>query len=166
MLEVPRTHSTSKQQVRIIKFYTIQLTDNHQTEDEEDALSVIKLIHSHNMKAGVAVSPKTPSTAITDAVGQASDMLLVMTVEPGQGGQKFMAQCVPKVSELRARFPEKDIEVDGGVAPSTIGLCADAGSNVIVAGTAIFAAEDPAKVIAELKDTVNTAQAKLAGAKA
>jgi ribulose-phosphate 3-epimerase len=78
----------------------------------------------------------------------------------GKGGQKFMAECVPKVSELRKRFPIKDIEVDGGVAPATVGLCADAGSNVIVAGTAVFAASDPAAAIQQLKDAVNSAQAK------
>ena len=80
------------------------------------------------MRAGVAISPDTPSTAITDAVGAAADMLLVMTVYPGRGGQKFIERCVPKVAELRLRFPNKDIEVDGGVSPSTVGLCADAGS--------------------------------------
>lgn len=79
------------------------------------------------MKAGVAISPDTPSTAITDTVGSAADMLLVMTVYPGRGGQKFIERCVPKVAELRARFPEKDIEVDGGVGPATVGACADAG---------------------------------------
>lgn len=95
------------------------------------------------MKAGVAISPDTPSTAITDEIGAAADMLLVMTVYPGasqyrffdwspqggtgRGGQKFLERCVPKVAELRARFPEKDIEVDGGVGPKTIGVCADAG---------------------------------------
>jgi ribulose-phosphate 3-epimerase len=97
------------------------------------------------MKAGVAISPDTPSTAITDEIANAADMLLVMTVYPGssqvhlflahtfqtillgRGGQKFIERCVPKVAELRARFPEKDIEVDGGVGPKTIGVCADAG---------------------------------------
>jgi len=88
-------------------------------------------------------------------------MLLVMTVYPGRGGQKFIERCVPKVSELRARFPDKDIEVDGGVGPKTIGACAQAGSNVIVAGTAIFAANEPEQVIATLKSTVNAAQAKV-----
>lgn len=95
-----------------------------------------------------------------------------------------MERCVPKVAELRARFPDKDIEVDGGVGPKTIDVCADAGnltflapkfhqcclftrpkltgSNVIVAGTAIFGASDPEGVIAQLKSTVNTAQAKIA----
>ncbi|CAA7258716.1 unnamed protein product [Cyclocybe aegerita] len=128
-------------------------------EATENPLSLIEKIHERNMKAGVAISPDTPSTAISDEVANAADMLLVMTVYPGRGGQKFIERCVPKVAELRARFPEKDIEVDGGVGPKTIGVCADAGSNVIVAGTAIFGAEDPTVVIQQLKDTVNTAQA-------
>jgi hypothetical protein len=99
------------------------------------------------MKAGVAISPDTPSTAITDEIGAAADMLLVMTVYPGKhdlcckncnqfmtnccsgrGGQKFLERCVPKVAELRSRFPEKDIEVDGGVGLKTIDACANAGT--------------------------------------
>ena len=79
------------------------------------------------MKAGVAISPDTPSSAVTVAIADAADMLLVMTVYPGRGGQKFLERCVPKVAELRARFPDKDIEVDGGVGPKTIDVCADAG---------------------------------------
>ncbi|KAF9270181.1 ribulose-5-phosphate 3-epimerase [Marasmius fiardii PR-910] len=130
-------------------------------EATSDPISLIKAIRDRNMKAGVAISPDTPSLAITDEIGHAADMLLVMTVYPGRGGQKFLDRCVPKVAELRARFPEKDIEVDGGVGPKTIDVCAEAGSNVIVAGTAIFGAEDPKAVIKTLKDTVNTAQAKL-----
>ncbi|OBZ79608.1 Ribulose-phosphate 3-epimerase [Grifola frondosa] len=131
-----------------------------------DPLSLIDRIHERRMKAGVAISPDTPSTAISDEVAQAADMLLVMTVYPGRGGQKFLDRCVPKVAELRARFPDKDIEVDGGVGPKTIDVCADAGSNVIVAGTAIFNAPDPEEVIALLKSTVETAQAKIAGKRA
>ncbi|KAL0581602.1 RIBULOSE-phosphate 3-epimerase [Marasmius crinis-equi] len=130
-------------------------------EATSDPISLIKAIHDRKMKAGVAISPDTPSTAITDEIGHAADMLLVMTVYPGRGGQKFLDRCVPKVAELRARFPEKDIEVDGGVGPKTIDVCAEAGSNVIVAGTAIFGAPDSKAVIQALKDSVNTAQAKL-----
>lgn len=133
-------------------------------EATSDPVSLINTIHKRNMKAGVAISPDTPSTAITDEIANAADMLLVMTVYPGRGGQKFIERCVPKVAELRARFPEKDIEVDGGVGPNTIGICADAGSNVIVAGTAIFGSENPTEVIQRLKDTVNAAQAQ-SGAK-
>ncbi|THV07676.1 ribulose-phosphate 3-epimerase [Dendrothele bispora CBS 962.96] len=134
-------------------------------EATSDPISLIKSIRGRNMKAGVAISPDTPSTAITDEIGKEADMLLVMTVYPGRGGQKFIERCVPKVAELRARFPDKDIEVDGGVGPKTIDVCADAGSNVIVAGTAIFGAEDPEQVIQTLKNTVNQAQAKIAAAK-
>ncbi|KAI0673427.1 Ribulose-phosphate 3-epimerase [Trametes maxima] len=131
-------------------------------EATSDPLAVIDHIHERKMKAGVAISPDTPSTAITDDIAHAADMLLVMTVYPGRGGQKFLERCVPKVAELRARFPDKDIEVDGGVGPKTIDVCADAGSNVIVAGTAIFNAPEPEKVISLLKATVDTAQAKAA----
>ncbi|KZT05869.1 ribulose-5-phosphate 3-epimerase [Laetiporus sulphureus 93-53] len=131
-------------------------------EATSDPTSLINAIHERKMKAGVAVSPDTPSTAITDEVGAAADMLLVMTVYPGRGGQKFLERCVPKVAELRARFPDKDIEVDGGVGPKTIGVCADAGANVIVAGTAIFNASNPEEVISLLRRIVETAQAKAA----
>ncbi|PIL31667.1 hypothetical protein GSI_06370 [Ganoderma sinense ZZ0214-1] len=131
-------------------------------EATSDPLPLIDHIHERKMKAGVAISPDTPSTAVTDEIAEAADMLLVMTVYPGRGGQKFLDRCVPKVAELRARFPDKDIEVDGGVGPKTIDVCADAGSNVIVAGTAIFNAEEPEKVIAILKSTVEKAQARIA----
>ncbi|TDL28713.1 Ribulose-phosphate 3-epimerase [Rickenella mellea] len=131
-------------------------------EATADPVSLIHKIHEKKMKAGVAISPDTPSTAISDEVAHAADMLLVMTVYPGRGGQKFLERCVPKVAELRARFPDKDIEVDGGVGPNTVGMCADAGSNVIVAGTAIFASQDPGQVIEILRSTVELAQAKAA----
>jgi len=128
-------------------------------EATSDPLSLISAIHGRKMRAGVAISPDTPSTAITNEIGNAADMLLVMTVYPGRGGQKFLERCVPKVAELRRRFPEKDIEVDGGVGPKTVDACAQAGSNVIVAGTAIFGSEHPEHVIATLKGAVNTALA-------
>ncbi|KAG8884580.1 RIBULOSE-phosphate 3-epimerase [Tulasnella sp. 331] len=131
-------------------------------EATKEHVALIKNIHSKGMKAGVAISPATPSTAITDAIAQAADMLLVMTVEPGQGGQKFKHECMSKVRELRSRFPDKDIEVDGGVTPKNIDECAEAGSNVIVAGTAIFTAEDPADVISAFKKAINQANLRKA----
>ena len=81
-------------------------------------------------------------------------MVLVMTVEPGFGAQKFMASELPKVSALRERYPDLDIEVDGGLGLSTIDEAADAGANVIVAGSAVFGAKDPADVIRKLKEAV------------
>ncbi len=85
-------------------------------------------------------------------------MVLIMTVEPGFGGQKFMASELPKVTALRKRYPDLDIEVDGGVGPATIDQAADAGANVIVAGSAVFGASDPAEVIRLLKDAVEQRQ--------
>jgi len=82
-------------------------------------------------------------------------MVLVMTVEPGFGGQKFMASELPKVQALRERYPELNIEVDGGLGPGTIEQAADAGANVIVAGSAVFGAENPSQVIQLLRDAVN-----------
>lgn len=76
----------------------------------------------------------------------------------GKGGQKFIEACVPKVAELRTRFPTKDIQVDGGVGPGTVGCCARAGSNVIVAGTALFGAENPAEVMKGMKESIVQSQ--------
>lgn len=88
------------------------------------------------MRAAVAISPATPAAAITDKLGNSVDMMLVMTVVPGAGGQKFMKECVPKVAELRTRFPSKDIQVDGGVGPATVGCCARAGELPLTVGPA------------------------------
>lgn len=93
------------------------------------------------------ISHKDPSADL-------EQMVLVMTVEPGFGGQKFMASELPKVSALRKRFPDLDIEVDGGIGLATIEEAADAGANVIVAGTAVFGAKDPADVIRKLREAV------------
>jgi ribulose-phosphate 3-epimerase len=88
-------------------------------------------------------------------------MVLVMTVHPGFGGQKFMASELPKVAELRKRYPELNIEVDGGLGPGTIDQAADAGANVIVAGSAVFGANDPSEVIAKLREAVDKRRGKL-----
>lgn len=83
-------------------------------------------------------------------------MVLVMTVEPGFGGQSFMADQLPKVTALRERYPDLPIEVDGGLSEKTIGPAAEAGANVIVAGSAVFGAKDPAEVIAKLREEVDS----------
>ena len=83
-------------------------------------------------------------------------MALVMTVHPGFGGQKFMVSELPKVKALRQRYPDLNIEVDGGLNESTIDQAADAGANVIVAGSAVFGAKDPADVISKLREAVES----------
>lgn len=95
----------------------------------EEPGKVIELVHSHNMLAGLAISPETPASAITDSLGKAADLLLVMTVRPGRGGQKFMPECLEKVKELRERFPGKNIQVDGGVGSGNACQCAQAGKS-------------------------------------
>ena len=81
-------------------------------------------------------------------------MVLIMTVHPGFGGQKFMASELPKVSALRKKYPDLNIEVDGGLSAGTIDQAAEAGANVIVAGSAVFGAKSPADVISTLRDAV------------
>lgn len=83
---------------------------------------------------------------------QFEQMVLVMTVEPGFGGQKFMASELPKVEALRKRYPNLNIEVDGGLGLGTIDQAAEAGANVIVAGSAVFGAQDPSEIIKVLRE--------------
>lgn len=78
-----------------------------------------------------------------------------MTVYPGFGGQKFMPSELPKVQALREKYPNLNIEVDGGLGLGTIDQAAEAGANVIVAGSAVFGAENPADVISKMRETVN-----------
>lgn len=127
----------------------------------DDPLEVVRQIKAAGMRASVAINPGTPATEISDALGRAVDMILVMTVWPGAGGQKFIAECMPKVAELRARFADLDVEVDGGVGPKTIAACADAGANVIVAGTAVFNDPQPSTVIQYLRTQCEQAQAQI-----
>ncbi|CAG8677213.1 10166_t:CDS:2 [Ambispora leptoticha] len=126
-------------------------------EATDQPLELIDKIHKAGMKAGVAVKPNTPIDKVYD-IADKMDMCLVMTVEPGFGGQKFMANCVPKVKALRERFPNLDIEVDGGLSLENIDQAAEAGANVIVAGTSIFNAEDPKDTITKFREKVNAFQ--------
>lgn len=113
------------------------------------------------MKTGLALKPKTPlADALVYLEAGLVDMLLIMTVEPGFGGQSFMADMMPKVKEARERYPNLDIEVDGGLAPNTINQAAQSGANVIVAGSAVYGAKDPQGVMDYLRDAVIKAQQK------
>ena len=120
---------------------------------------MIQYIHSFGMLAGIAIKPKTPVSVLWPLLASQDpasrpDMVLVMTVEPGFGGQKFMASEMPKVKALREKYPDLDIEVDGGLAEATVDEAAEAGANVIVAGSAVFGAKDPAAVIGKLREAV------------
>jgi ribulose-phosphate 3-epimerase len=104
-------------------------------ESTSDPEALIAQIKATGMKVGLAIKPGTPVEAAAKLAATV-DMVLVMTVEPGFGGQSFMVDMMPKVAALREQFPELDIEVDGGLSPSTIDHAAKAGANMIVAGSA------------------------------
>ena len=127
-------------------------------EATDDAAALVAAIKKTGMRAGVALKPGTPLDDAVLALVPSIDLLLIMTVEPGFGGQSFMPDMMDKVKAARAKFPDLDIQVDGGLSPSTIGAAADAGANVIVAGSAIFKSDEPKAVIDTLRKAVVDAQ--------
>ena len=120
-------------------------------EATEDLHAVLDHIHALGAKTGVSVKPGTPVETLYPYLDKI-DMVLIMTVEPGFGGQKFMADMVGKIEALRAHGYEGLIEVDGGVDASNIDLLAKAGMNVAVMGTALYKNEDPAALIDRCHD--------------
>lgn len=124
-------------------------------ESESDTQETIDKIIASGCKAAVALKPKTPASAVMPYIDKLS-MVLVMTVEPGFGGQSFMADMMPKIEEIRKAAPDIDIEVDGGINAETIKTAAAAGANVFVAGSAVFKSEDPKKTIETLKENAKS----------
>lgn len=124
-------------------------------ESESDPEKTIEKIKSRGVKAGIVLKPKTPAEAVFPYLDRI-DMVLIMTVEPGFGGQSFMADMLPKIEAVRSEIDKRGlnvlVEADGGIGEQNISLCAKAGVDVAVAGTAVFKAEDPAKAIKELKE--------------
>ncbi|XP_050092884.1 ribulose-phosphate 3-epimerase isoform X1 [Anopheles aquasalis] len=114
---------------------------------------VCRKVREAGMKVGLAIKPGTAVETIENYIADA-DMVLIMTVEPGFGGQMFMADMLSKVQSLRNNYPLLNIEVDGGVSLTTIDSCAKAGANMIVSGTAIIRADDQAAVIRDLRNSV------------
>lgn len=123
-------------------------------EADSDIEKTIDLILASGKKAGLSVKPKTPVEAVYPYLDKLS-MVLVMTVEPGFGGQSFMGDMMPKVSAVRSEIDRRgldvDIQVDGGINKDTISIAAKAGANVFVSGNAIFSSDDAEKTIADFK---------------
>ena len=123
-------------------------------ESCDNVKETLEYIREKGARPCVSVKPKTDVKEIYDLLPLV-DMVLIMTVEPGFGGQKLIVETIEKVRKLKsycvANGFDLDIEVDGGVTPENVGALVEAGANVIVAGSAVFKASDPAKVIAEMK---------------
>ena len=127
------------------------------SECDSDTEETIDKILSLGKKAGLAIKPSTPIDEVVKYLDKLS-MVLVMTVEPGFGGQSFMESTMPKVEAIRKINPDIDIEVDGGINAETIKIAAKAGANVFVAGSAVFKSENPAETIALLRKNAQNAQ--------
>ena len=127
-------------------------------ESCDDPLSVVRYIHSKGVRAALSIKPATPPELLFPMMNEL-DMVLVMTVEPGFGGQKLIPETVQKVKVLRdyaeAQGLKLDIEVDGGIGADNLFLLTEAGANVIVAGSAIFKAEDPDAVMRAMRKSAD-----------
>lgn len=129
--------------------------------DEAETVATLKKIREAGMRAAVSVKPKQPAEEAFK-YAEYCDMILVMTVEPGFGGQKFMADMLPKIRAIReyldANYPECEIQVDGGIGRDTIAPCAEAGANNFVIGTASYRAPDMKAALDEYKALANAAR--------
>ena len=117
-------------------------------------IRLARQIRAGGARAGMALKPATGIEPYTEMLSEL-DMVLIMTVEPGFGGQSFLDLCLPKIRRTRALLDQVGtdiwLQVDGGVSQSTIERCADAGANVFVAGSAVFGADDPDAMVEELR---------------
>lgn len=121
------------------------------SEASKNLAQVLNKIKEFGIKAGVSIKPKTPVDDIKDVLNIV-DEVLVMTVEPGFGGQEFMNDMVGKIKQLREMGFDKDIAVDGGINAETGKICREAGANILIAGSYIFKAEDRRKAVESLKE--------------
>ena len=116
-------------------------------------------LRSHGARASMGLKPATPIEPYEDLLPEL-DMVLLMTVEPGFGGQKFLDLCLPKIRRARELMDKHGVEtwlqVDGGISLDTIERCAEAGADVFVAGSAVYSADDPQRMIADLRAAAET----------
>ena len=125
----------------------------------EDLERTIEQIREAGVKVGVSIKPATPVNDISHMLEDV-DMVLVMTVQPGFGGQKYLEECTEKIQELRDLIRDEDlnvdIQVDGGINEETVGEAIRAGANVIVMGTAFFGAKDPGELVRRVREMDRT----------
>ena len=130
-----------------------------QIEAVSPPLPVLRAIRERGRKAGIVLNPETPLEAIEPALDLASEVLF-MTVHPGFGGQAFIATVLPKIRALRARFPDLDISVDGGITMDSAVMCAEAGANVLIAGTSLYKAFDMKSEVGAMRGAAQAASPK------
>jgi len=131
------------------------ITFHVEAETPSKVRTTIEKIHNSGKKAGLSIKPKTPIDALLPYI-DTIDLVLVMTVEPGYGGQTFIKDTIPKITEIRKLINDRnlncELEVDGGINIETARVCIDAGANVLVAGSDVFHTENRKKHIAKLRD--------------
>jgi ribulose-phosphate 3-epimerase len=117
-----------------------------------------RTLRAAGARAGLALKPASPVEPYVDLLPEI-DMLLIMTVEPGFGGQGFLDVVLPKIRRARQAIGDLDVwlQVDGGVSADTIGRCAEAGADVFVAGSAVYGADDPGRAVDALRDRARAA---------
>ena len=129
-------------------------------ESDDDPVKTIEAIRAAGCRPSISVKPGTPAEALFPYL-ELVDMVLVMTVEPGFGGQSFMADMMPKARALRDEITKRGldvmVEVDGGISEKNAALCAENGIDVLVSGSTIFGAEDPADMIAQIRSEAERA---------
>lgn len=126
-----------------------------EADSQENIIKAVEIAKSLGKKTGITLKPKTPAEAVKPYLGLV-DLILVMTVEPGFGGQSFMHEQLPKIAEIRAMLDaaelDTELEVDGGVDASTAPLVKAAGANVLVAGSAVFGKPDRKAAIEAIRE--------------
>ena len=130
------------------------LTVHVEADSEENTIAALRRIRENGVRAAISVKPKTPAEAVLPYLPYC-DLILVMTVEPGFGGQAFMQDMMPKLKAIRAYIdaqnPACELEVDGGINERTALVCRENGANVLVAGSAFFKSADPAAFVKAVK---------------
>ncbi len=126
------------------------LTFHYEAVEGKNILPLIEKIKSFDMKAGMSIKPKT-APDVTYPYLESLDMLLIMTVEPGFGGQKFMADCAEKIKSIREKSEDIIIQVDGGINAETGNICKNYGANSLVAGNYVYKSENINEAIKSLK---------------
>ncbi|MBO5179212.1 MAG: ribulose-phosphate 3-epimerase [Clostridia bacterium] len=126
------------------------ITFHIEAVDANTIEEIMQLLKSKGKKVGMSIKPNTSIDVLIPYLDKI-DMVLIMTVEPGFGGQKLIPETIDKIKELRKVRPKLDIEVDGGINIETAKLVKEAGANILVAGTAVFKAENKKEIIEELR---------------